>query len=36
VMYDLKRERVMRLPPELLERFTAFEGHDIPARPRDA
>jgi acyl-CoA thioester hydrolase len=33
VMYDLKRERVTRIPPDLLERFEAFEGHEIPERP---
>jgi acyl-CoA thioester hydrolase len=35
VMYDLKRERVTRIPAELLDRFTAFEGRLIPARPRE-
>ncbi len=34
VMYDLKRERVMRIPADLLERFTAFEGREIPARAK--
>jgi acyl-CoA thioester hydrolase len=36
VMFDVKRERVGRVPPDLLERFAAFEGHAIGSRPRPA
>lgn len=30
VMYDLVANRVMRMPPELLGQFEAFEGRPIP------
>jgi acyl-CoA thioesterase FadM len=33
VMYDLKAERVTRLPIELREQFERFEGRAIPPRP---
>jgi acyl-CoA thioester hydrolase len=32
VMFDLRAERVTRLPADLRERFEAFEGHSIPTR----
>jgi len=32
VMFDLRSERVSRLPPDLRERFERFEGHEIPTR----
>lgn len=32
VMYDLARHRVMRVPPDLLEMFEAYEGAPIPRR----
>jgi acyl-CoA thioester hydrolase len=33
VMFDLRRSRVMRVPPDLLELFEAYEGRSIPRRP---
>jgi acyl-CoA thioester hydrolase len=33
VMYDLKAERVTRIPADLMERFVAYEGRPIPDRP---
>jgi acyl-CoA thioester hydrolase len=32
VMFDLERNRVMRVPPDLLALFEAFEGRPIPRR----
>jgi acyl-CoA thioester hydrolase len=32
VMFDLKRERVSRLTPEMREKFVRFEGREIPTR----
>jgi acyl-CoA thioester hydrolase len=32
VMFDLRSERVSRLPPELREKFERFEGREIPTR----
>ena len=32
VMFDLERNRVMRVPKELLGQFEAFEGRQIPRR----
>ena len=36
VFYDLVAARVMRMPPELLERITAYEGRELPRRPAQA
>jgi acyl-CoA thioester hydrolase len=33
VMYDLEHRRATRIPAELIERFTAYEGRPIPPRP---
>lgn len=35
VMFDLERNRVMRVPPDLIGMFEEFEGRSIPPRPRD-
>lgn len=32
VMFDLERNRVMRVPPDLLALFEGYEGHPIPPR----
>ncbi len=32
VMFDLVRQRIRRVPADLLERFEAFEGQPIPRR----
>ncbi|HEY1333579.1 MAG TPA: thioesterase family protein [Myxococcaceae bacterium] len=32
VMYDLQRERVTRIPSDLVERFESFEGQALPRR----
>ena len=34
VMYDFDARRVTRLPPDLLELLTAYEGRPIPPRPQ--
>jgi acyl-CoA thioester hydrolase len=34
VMFDLERNRVMRVPPDLIGMFEEFEGRSIPPRPR--
>jgi acyl-CoA thioesterase FadM len=33
VFYDLKRERPMRTPADLVRDLTAFEGRELPPRP---
>lgn len=33
VMFDLGRNRVMRVPADLIEQFDDFEGRQIPRRP---
>ncbi len=33
VMYEVRAERVTRVPSDLAERFVAFEGRAIPPRP---
>jgi hypothetical protein len=35
VMFDFERSRVMRVPADLLVLFERYEGHAMPARPRD-
>jgi len=32
VMYDLERNRVMRVPEDLIELFEKYEGRQIPRR----
>ncbi len=32
VMFDLQRNRISRVPPELMARFEAYEGRPIPRR----
>jgi acyl-CoA thioesterase FadM len=32
VMYDMKADRVMRVPPDLLEMIDRFEGRAVPRR----
>jgi acyl-CoA thioesterase FadM len=32
VMFDLERDRVTRVPADLLAMFEAYEGHEIPRR----
>ena len=32
VMFDLAKNRVMRVPPDLIEQFEAYEGRTIPRR----
>jgi acyl-CoA thioester hydrolase len=34
VMFDLERNRVMRVPPDLIEMFEKYEGRPIPPRTR--
>ena len=34
VMFDLERNRVMRVPADLLESFEKYEGHPIPRQTR--
>lgn len=34
VMFDLERNRVMRVPVDLLDMFEGYEGHPIPRRTR--
>jgi acyl-CoA thioester hydrolase len=36
VMFDLKRNRVMRVPPDLIALFDEFEGRAIPRRTPDS
>jgi acyl-CoA thioester hydrolase len=36
VMFDLERDRVMRVPADLIRQFEEFEGRKIPLRARTA
>jgi acyl-CoA thioester hydrolase len=36
VMFDFERNRVMRVPPDLVEMFENYEGHPIPRQTRAA